>query len=78
MPTRASSQRFTFWDTPLNSIIVDRTFACAGEITWTAQIAIALMHVDTELTGGRRWVQVSAWGGIVLYVVAGGPHPVHA
>eukprot|EP00947_MAST-08B_sp_MAST-8B-sp1_P004484 g4484.t1 len=43
-------QRFAFWDTPLNSIIVDRTWACFGELSWTYQIALALRHVDRDIT----------------------------
>mmetsp|Transcript_24606 Transcript_24606/g.59363 ORF Transcript_24606/g.59363 Transcript_24606/m.59363 type:complete len:293 (-) Transcript_24606:292-1170(-) len=63
-------QRYTFWDTPLNSILIDRTFACVGEITWTAQIALALAHVDGEVTGGRAWVRGACALAVLLYVVA--------
>lgn len=53
--------RFTFWDTPLNSILVDRTFACVGELSWQAMIALSIMHIDGEQTkGGTRWVRFTA------------------
>merc|ERR1711998_129005 len=35
-------QRFVFWDTWLNAILVDRTWACVGELAWTYQMALAL------------------------------------
>lgn len=63
-------QRFTFYDTPLNSIMVDRTLACAGELSWNAALVTCLVHVDTELTGGRPWVRRSAWALFLTYVAA--------
>ena len=35
-------QRFVFWDTWLNSILVDRTWACIGELACTATLALLL------------------------------------
>ena len=55
-------QRFVVWDTPLNAVIVDRNFACVGELAWTAQIAYAMCHIDKDLTIDRKghlWLQVS-------------------
>jgi len=63
-------QRFTFYDTPLNSIMVDRTLACAGALSWNGALALCLAHVDAELTGGRRWVRLSAWALFLTYVAA--------
>jgi len=37
-------QRFVFWDTWLNSILVDRTWACIGELACTSA-ALALSTV---------------------------------
>merc|ERR1711871_560801 len=54
-------QRFVFWDTWLNSIIVDRTWACIGELSWVYQTACALRQVDLDITGGRMWIQACAW-----------------
>jgi hypothetical protein len=64
-------QRYAFWDTELNAILVDRTFACVGELAWNAQLAITFWHIDSELTaGGTRWVRLSAVTLVVMYVVA--------
>lgn len=77
-------QRFVVWDTFLNSIIVDRCWACCGELSWTYQIALALRHIDTEVnaaaTGegndraraatGTWWIQLSGWTAFITYVVA--------
>ena len=53
-------QRYTFWDTPLNSILVDRSFACVGELAWNAQIALTMLRLDLELTDGTHWIRFSA------------------
>ena len=64
-------QRFTFWDTPLNAILVDRTWACVGELAYVGQTAIALVHLDGELRdGGTRWVRASGAAMLVVYVFA--------
>lgn len=63
-------QRFVFWDTWLNSVIVDRTWACAGELAWVYQTALALRHVDTQITGGKKWIQASAWVAFAIYIAA--------
>eukprot|EP01062_Namystynia_karyoxenos_P066686 TRINITY_DN60610_c0_g1_i1.p1 TRINITY_DN60610_c0_g1~~TRINITY_DN60610_c0_g1_i1.p1 ORF type:complete len:329 (+),score=135.72 TRINITY_DN60610_c0_g1_i1:78-989(+) len=63
-------QRYVFWDTPLNSIMVDRCWACAGELCWVYQTALALRHIDTQITGGKRWIQWSAWAAFWVYVLA--------
>eukprot|EP00750_Incisomonas_marina_P017379 INCI20294.1.p1 GENE.INCI20294.1~~INCI20294.1.p1 ORF type:complete len:307 (-),score=39.21 INCI20294.1:131-1051(-) len=63
-------QRFVFWDTPLNAILVDRTWACLGELAWTYQIGYAIRQVDRDVTGGKLWVQVSGWLLFVVYVGA--------
>lgn len=66
-------QRFVFWDTPLNAILVDRTWACLGELSWAYQIGYAIRQVDRDVTmtgGGKVWVQVSGWLLFLVYVVA--------
>lgn len=63
-------QRFVFWDTPLNGILVDRGFACVGELCWVFQTSLALRHVDKDITGGRLWIQASGWLAFVVYIVA--------
>jgi len=63
-------QRFVFWDTILNSIIVDRCWACVGELAWTFQMSYALRHVDKELTGGKCWIQMSGWAAFMIYILA--------
>lgn len=65
-------QRFTFWDTPTNSILVDRTLACAGELAWNAALATVLTHVDAELAppSGTWWARLSAAALFGLYVLA--------
>jgi len=35
--------------------MVDRTWACLGELANTAQISLALRHVDEEITGKTRY-----------------------
>lgn len=63
-------QRYVFWDTPLNGILVDRGLACVGELCCVFQTSLALRHVDMEITGGRLWVQATGWLSFVVYVVA--------
>eukprot|EP00756_Hemistasia_phaeocysticola_P040479 Hpha_TRINITY_DN16866_c2_g1::TRINITY_DN16866_c2_g1_i1::g.150393::m.150393 len=64
-------QREVFWDTILNAIIVDRGFACVGELAWVGQAALALCFIDRELTpGGRKWVQASGVLAVFIYGVA--------
>jgi len=68
-------QRYVLWDTMLNSILVDRTLAFIGELSWVSQTALALRHVDREIsssTNGTRWVQITAWAAVLVYVVAEG------
>ena len=38
-------------DTPLNAILVDRTWALFGELSWVFQTMTALRHVDKQITG---------------------------
>ena len=73
-------QRFAFWDTPLNSILVDRTLACAGELSWNLALAVCFVHVDAELhpaartndgsKGGTPWVRRSAAAMVWAYALA--------
>jgi len=66
-------QRFVVWDTPCNAILVDRTWACIGELTWTYQIALALRTIDIQLSAsssGSKWIQFSGWLAVFIYVVA--------
>jgi len=68
-------QRFVFWDTPLNSIMVDRTFACVGELAWVYQVSLALRHVDEDVAhsqgrSSRWWIRDSAWLAFLIYVAA--------
>jgi len=65
-------QRFVFFDTPLSSILLLRTFACVGELTWNGALALCIVRIDCELTGGRRWVRASAAALFLTYVVAEG------
>lgn len=70
-------QRYAFWDTPLNSIIVDRTLACAGELAFQVQVCLALKQVNRDIaasTGSspRGWIQASANLSVLVYVVAEG------
>ena len=63
-------QRFAFWDTPLNSILVDRTLACVGELSWNGALALTFFHVDGELTGGSARVRALAIAMFAVYVAA--------
>ena len=66
-------QRFTFWDTPLNAILVDRTLACSGELSWNLALALCMLHIDREITPrGTWWAKLSAGALFGLYVVAEG------
>ena len=65
-------QRFTFWNTAFNSIIVDRTFACIGELCWISQIALCLRQVDREISGGSCWTQFVAALAVIVCAVAEG------
>jgi hypothetical protein len=62
-------QRFVVWDTMFNSIIVDRTLACMGELAWTAQFAVIVSHLDIQL-GKKKWVQACAYLAVIIYVIA--------
>lgn len=70
-------QRYVFWDTPLNSILLDRSFACVGELTWNTMLALCFCHIDKQLApkpnpagGGTAWVRTSAIAMVIMYVVA--------
>ena len=65
-------QRYVFWDTLLNGILVDRGFACVGKLCWVYQASLALRRVDRDVTGGRAWIRLSAWLAVVIYVIAEG------
>ena len=52
-----------------NSILLGRTMAFFGELSWVFQTTTALRFIDTQ-TGGKRWIQASAWGAWVIYFVA--------
>lgn len=68
-------QRFVFWDVPLNSIIVDRTWAFFGELSWVYQTTLALRHIDIEISGnaaGTKWIQYSGYAAFLIYVFAEG------
>ena len=73
-------QRYTYWDTPFNSIIVDRNFACVGELAWTAQFALIMCQLDKDLfaathggqSGSTKWIQFSGYLAVAIYVVAEG------
>lgn len=43
---------------------------CIGELAWTYQVALALRHVDKEVTGGKGWIQASGWLAFLIYIVA--------
>ena len=62
-------QRYVVWDTLFNSILVDRTLAFVGELTWTAQFALVIYHLDAQL-GSRRWVQSCSYLSVMIYFVA--------
>lgn len=40
------ASRQTFWDTPLNSILIDRTLACVGEVANAMQLAAVVSHLS--------------------------------
>lgn len=65
-------QRYVFWDTPMNGILVDRGFACVGELCFSLQTALALCYLDKQITGGRLWIQATGWLSFLIYVVAEG------
>lgn len=44
------NERQVFWDTPLNSIVIDRTLAAVGEVCWVTQIALVLMYIQGQLS----------------------------
>lgn len=64
-------QRYVFWDTCFNSIIVDRTFACVGELCWCTQFAMALCFVDVSINQKpSTWIQISGVAAVIIYVFA--------
>mmetsp|Transcript_8019 Transcript_8019/g.9197 ORF Transcript_8019/g.9197 Transcript_8019/m.9197 type:complete len:326 (+) Transcript_8019:89-1066(+) len=42
--------RTVFWDTPLNSIMVDRTLACIGEVTWSIQYSLVVRRLNEDVS----------------------------
>ena len=56
-------QRYAWYDSPLNSILVDRCVACVGELCWTLQIAIALRR-----QGGGRFVALASVFAVVTSI----------
>ena len=64
-------QRYVVWDTWLNSVLLDRSLACIGELAWTAQIALAVCHLDSQL-GRTVWVQACGFLAVLIYVAAEG------
>lgn len=67
------NSRQTFFDTPLNSILVDRTLAAIGEVAWMGQVALALAHLGRELQlrAFQRRLFSGAGGLIVAFAVIG-------
>jgi len=64
-------QRFVVWDTLFNSILLDRTLAFAGELAWTAQFSLVVLHLDQQLTPTKTWwVQGCAVLVFVIYFCA--------
>ena len=64
-------QRYVFWDTPLNSIIVDRTLAFIGEMCWVTQTALALVYVSYNIFGKRKiWIEVTGIAAVLVYLFA--------
>ena len=60
-----------FWDTPLNSILVDRTFAFIGEMCWVTQTALALVYVSYDVLGKRTtWIELTGVAAVLVYLVA--------
>lgn len=65
------NSRQTFFDTFLNSILIDRTLAAVGEVTWMAQVALALLHLCADKrVGARRQISFIAYL-VVVFAVAG-------
>ena len=59
-------QRYVWYDSPLNAILVDRCLACVGELCWTVQISMALWrHSD-----GSRFVKGACVFAPLCYVFA--------
>lgn len=64
-------QRYVFWNTWLNSIIVDRTLACIGELCWCTQFALALSFLDQSISKKKTWwIQFSSILAVLVYVAA--------
>ena len=63
-------ERVAWYDTQLNSILVDRCLACVGELCWTGQIALALQRQNAAVES--RLVTAAAYFAVVCYVVAEG------
>ena len=64
-------QRFSFWDTILNSILVDRTFAFIGEMCWVTQTALALVYVSYDVLGSRKmWIELTGVIAVLVYLLA--------
>ena len=64
-------QRYVFWDTPLNSILIDRTLAFIGEMCWVTQTALALVYVSYDVLGKRTtWIELTGVAAVLVYLVA--------
>ena len=72
-------QRFTYYDSPLNGVLLERTLACVGELSWNAMLALVIIHIDGETTAvlpkaasSTTWIRTSAVVLVATYAVAEG------
>ena len=69
-------QRFVWWDTVLNSIILDRSLACVGELCWVSQFTSAMVFLDRQIHsrrgggGGHSSIRLLAFASFTTYVAA--------
>lgn len=70
------TERVVLWDTPLNSIAIDRTLACIGEICWGLQYSILLNQLNRELAevGSKPSRVVQVFSYLIPAFVVGGEY----
>jgi len=67
--------RVVFYDSLWNSIMIARTFATIGEITWTMQVAYALIFSNEQIfkslkQESSKIINFISYAGVVLIVIA--------
>lgn len=62
-------ERQTFWDSPFDSILINRSFAAIGEVCWMLQVAMALSVTNSTSKLNSIAVEVAAVSIVALSIL---------